>query len=138
MADHGIRISLLLRTRKLTGMTMLTATSADSEMTMVAMPVVVKSTHRLRRSSFVGLPYRILNTNHKKELLRSLWVRMMAVMVNLDVCGGAGARGVCEPCPYHTPSTKLQAFILLHNLKPPKTQAVGTSYFNCDKEPYKE
>ena len=31
-------------------------------------------THRLLRSSFLGLPYRILNTNHKKELLRSLWV----------------------------------------------------------------
>ena len=23
---------------------------------------------------FLGLPYRILNMNHKKELLRSLWV----------------------------------------------------------------
>ena len=31
-------------------------------------------THRLLSSSFLGLPYRILNTNHKKELLRSLWV----------------------------------------------------------------
>ena len=43
----------------MTGMTMLTATSADSELTMVVMPVVVKWTHRLRRSSFVGLPYSI-------------------------------------------------------------------------------
>ena len=25
-------------------------------------------------SSFLGLPFRILNINHKKELLRSLWV----------------------------------------------------------------
>ena len=25
-------------------------------------------------SSFLGLPYRILNINHKKELLRGLWV----------------------------------------------------------------
>ena len=24
--------------------------------------------------SFLGLPYRILNINHKKELLRGLWV----------------------------------------------------------------
>ena len=30
--------------------------------------------HRLLSSSFLGLPYRILNMNHKKELLRSLWV----------------------------------------------------------------
>ena len=32
------------------------------------------STHRLLSSSFLGLPYRILNVNHEKELLRSLWV----------------------------------------------------------------
>ena len=31
-------------------------------------------THSLLGSSFLGLPYRILNMNHKKELLRSLWV----------------------------------------------------------------
>ena len=31
-------------------------------------------TQRPRSSSFVGLPYRILNINHKKELLRGLWV----------------------------------------------------------------
>ena len=31
-------------------------------------------THRLLSSSFLGLPYRILKMNHKKELLRSLWV----------------------------------------------------------------
>ena len=28
------------------------------------------STHRLRSSSILGLPYRILNINHKEELLR--------------------------------------------------------------------
>ena len=28
-------------------------------------------THRLLSSSFLGLPYRILNMNHKKELLRT-------------------------------------------------------------------
>ena len=32
------------------------------------------STHRLLSSSFLGLPYRILNINHNKELLRGLWV----------------------------------------------------------------
>ena len=32
------------------------------------------STHRLQSSSFLGLPYRILNMDHKKELLWSLWV----------------------------------------------------------------
>ena len=32
-------------------------------------------THRLQSSSFLGLPYRVLNINHKKELLWSLWVR---------------------------------------------------------------
>ena len=32
------------------------------------------STHRPLSSSFLGLPYRILNMNHKKELLRRLWV----------------------------------------------------------------
>ena len=32
-------------------------------------------THRLLSSSFLGLPYRSLNMNHKEELLlRSLWV----------------------------------------------------------------
>ena len=33
-------------------------------------------THRLLSSSFSGLPYRILNISHKKELLRSLWVNL--------------------------------------------------------------
>ena len=31
-------------------------------------------THRPHSSSFLGLPYRILNMNPKKELLRGLWV----------------------------------------------------------------
>ena len=30
--------------------------------------------YRLLSTSFLGLPYRILNMNHKKELRRSLWV----------------------------------------------------------------
>ena len=33
-------------------------------------------THSLHSSSFLGLPYRILNTNHRKELLWSLWQPM--------------------------------------------------------------
>ena len=36
--------------------------------------LVYGTTHRLLNSSFLGLPYRILNMNHKKELLKSLWV----------------------------------------------------------------
>ena len=31
-------------------------------------------TRRPLSSSFLGLPYRILKINHKKELLRGLWV----------------------------------------------------------------
>ena len=31
-------------------------------------------THRPLSSSFWGLPYRVLNISHKKELLRGLWV----------------------------------------------------------------
>ena len=33
-----------------------------------------QTTHRPLNSSVLGLPYRIPNINHKKELLRSLWV----------------------------------------------------------------
>ena len=33
-----------------------------------------QDTHRLLSSSFLGLPSRILNINHKKELLRGPWV----------------------------------------------------------------
>ena len=36
---------------------------------------VLQCTHRSLNRSFLGLPYRILNINHKKELLRGLWVR---------------------------------------------------------------
>ena len=32
--------------------------------------------HRLLGSCFLGLLFRILNINHQKELLRSLWVTM--------------------------------------------------------------
>ena len=37
---------------------------------------VLKTTHRLQSSSFLGLPYGIRNINHKKELLWSLWVEV--------------------------------------------------------------
>ena len=33
-----------------------------------------QATQRLHSTSVLGLPYRILNINHKKELLRGLWV----------------------------------------------------------------
>ena len=35
---------------------------------------VLESIHRPLSSSFLALSYRILNINHKKELLRGLWV----------------------------------------------------------------
>ena len=49
----------------------------------------------------------------------------MAVMVNWDVCGGVGLAESVNPAPTtpQTPSFRLS--FLLHNLKPPKTQAVG-------------
>ena len=34
---------------------------------------ILDLTHRPLSSSFLGSPYRILNINHKKELLRGLW-----------------------------------------------------------------
>ena len=37
-------------------------------------PRNLNAIHRLLSSSFLGLPYRILNRRHKKELLRSPWV----------------------------------------------------------------
>ena len=32
------------------------------------------NTHRPLSNPFLGLPYRILNINHKEELLRGLWI----------------------------------------------------------------
>ena len=37
-------------------------------------------THRPLSSSFLGLPHRVLNMNHKKELLRGLWVMVVQPM----------------------------------------------------------
>ena len=42
-------------------------------------------THRPLSRSFWGLPYRILNIDHKKELLRGLWVTQAKhIMKRLD------------------------------------------------------
>ena len=45
--------------------------SLTSEICMMGTP---NPTHRLLSSSFLGLPYRVLNINPQKELLTSLWV----------------------------------------------------------------
>ena len=37
-------------------------------------PLLISLTHRPHSSSFLGLPYRVLNMNPKKELLWGLWV----------------------------------------------------------------
>ena len=61
-------------------------------------------TDRLLSSSFLGLPYRILNMNHEKKLLRSLWVGPKVCLAHvLGPCGsGAEARN---------PKTFLHAFL---------------------------
>ena len=41
-------------------------------------------THRLLSSSILGLPHRILNINHGKELLRNLWVGLMAMTTSRE------------------------------------------------------
>ena len=51
-------------------------------------------THRLLSSSFLGLPCRILNMNHKKELLRSLWVETLE---SEPIIQRAGPPGPSEP-----------------------------------------
>ena len=43
-------------------------------------------TQRLLSSSFLGLPHRALNMNHKKEVLRSLWVISASVNQAVDMC----------------------------------------------------
>ena len=57
------------------------------------------STHRLLSSSFWGLPYRILNMNHKKEQLRSLWVGAQSLQFSGGVWGdsrGFNPDNACE------------------------------------------
>ena len=51
--------------------------------------------HRLLSSSFLGLPYRLLNLIHKKELLRGLWVALSGVSGG---GGGAGLQVVALVC----------------------------------------
>ena len=43
------------------------------------------STHRLQSSSFLGLPYRILNITHKKEPLWSLWVQRCFLQFDIEL-----------------------------------------------------
>ena len=45
------------------------------------------STHRPLSSSFLGFPSRILIMNHKKELLRALWVAVLPFYSS--VCAGS-------------------------------------------------
>ena len=48
-------------------------------------------------SSFWGLPYRILNINHKKELLRGLWVKqVLGFRDSRRVILGLRAMGSCR------------------------------------------
>ena len=63
-------------------------------------------THRLLSSSFLGVNYTILDMNHKKELLRSLWAGMeeMRRATATDLRGPAapvlGAAEECSPASY--------------------------------------
>ena len=41
-------------------------------------------THRLHGSSSLGLPYRILNISHKKEILWSLWVSYTVIFATQE------------------------------------------------------
>ena len=52
-------------------------------------------THRPQSSSFLGVPYRILNMNPQKELLWGPWVTMIPrVMIMWNIrAAGAGASG---------------------------------------------
>ena len=43
----------------------------------------VELTNRPLSSSFLGLPYRIPNISHKKELLRGLWV--LSTLIEMTV-----------------------------------------------------
>ena len=56
-------------------------------------------THRLLSSSFWGLPYRILNKNHKNELLRSLWVNIPTFLTKLTTRRNQGQKPR-QLCPW--------------------------------------
>ena len=64
----------------------------DIEQQSLQLPEV-RLPHRLLSSSFLGVPYRILNMNHKIELPRSLWVRASASKVQrlVRVFGAQGS-----------------------------------------------
>ena len=67
--DVGMRISALTLAQSRRGNVVL------SRQTGKKMPKQIpKGTHRPLSSSFLGLPYRILNINDEKELLGGLWV----------------------------------------------------------------
>ena len=55
------------------------------------------STRRPLSSSFLGLPYRILKINHKKELLRSLWVGLTTALSGVRAVGCV-PRAPFAPC----------------------------------------
>ena len=56
-----------------------------------------KPNHRPLSSSFLGLPYRILNMNHKKELLRGPWVTWFVVQHMRDIWFDAVGRCLFYP-----------------------------------------
>ena len=54
-------------------------------------------THRPLSSFLWGLPYRILNINHKKELLRGLWVATLNFTTDTPHDGAPGPASVDDP-----------------------------------------
>ena len=61
---------------------------------VVAVSLLCASTHRPLSSCFWGLPYRILNINHKRELLRGLWVTDHTCLSYLCRFVALGCRGI--------------------------------------------
>ena len=80
-------------------------------------------TQRLHRSSFLGLPFRILNRNHKKELLRSLWVVWLVeesdnvayFLSKLEELDYAFATKLLDSSNYGLPQRRLRSFQILLN-----------------------
>ena len=66
-----------------------------------------RSTYRPLSGSFLGLPYRILNISHKKELLRGLWVALPQGLW-ASSCKTLDSKGsvVCKPSSGTIPSMK--------------------------------
>ena len=64
----------------LLGMTTVTTIYYSSALAVLTLSTTItklETTHRPLSSSFLGSPSRILNINHKKELLRGLWVSLL-------------------------------------------------------------